>query len=107
MEECFDVYELVMGTIASDLGNKGEYDLSDEIGLKILMGGLIYRRLGWIYSELYDLLWNDIQRGKNQHQVKRGADTKKELLKCIYFCEMSGDLHHLSFYKRVLEEGMR
>ena len=104
LEECFEAYELVMGTIASDLGNKGEYDLSDKIGLKILMGGLLYRRLGWICSELYDLHWNDVQRTKNQHQVKRGADTKKEILKCIYFCEMSGDLHHLPFYKRVLEE---
>lgn len=106
LEECFDIYELVMGTIASDLGNEGEYDLSDKLGLKILIDGLFYRRLGWIADEIYDLLWNDVQREKNQHLVKRGADTKKELTKCICLCEISGDLHKIPFYKRALEKGI-
>lgn len=107
LEECFDIYELVMGTIASNLGNRGEYDLSNEIGLKILRGGLIYRRLGWIYKEKYDLVWNNIQRKKSQHSTKQSVEVKKEILKCINLCEMSGDLYELPFFEKVLEMGIK
>lgn len=106
LEECFDMYEFVMGAVASNLGNIGEYDRSDEIGLKILKYELLYRRIGRLYRELYSLLWNDAQREKEQHPVKRGADTKKELLKCIYLCEISDEMYQLSFLRKVLEEGI-
>lgn len=106
LEECFDMYEFVMGAIASDLGNEGKYDVSDEIGLKIIENGLVYRRARRIYKEKYSLLWNDVQREKNQHPVKRGADTKEELLKCIYLCELCGDTYMLSFLKNALENGI-
>lgn len=105
-EECFDMYELVMGTIASYLGNKGNYDLSDEIGMKIIEGVLMYRRLGWLHIEKYDLLWNEVQREKYQYPLKRSADIKKVLLDCIYLCELCGELSHRSFYERKLKDGM-
>lgn len=104
MEECFDMYEFVMGAVASNLGNIGEYDQSNEIGLKILRYELIYRRIGRTYKEIYSLLWNDVQREKNQHPRKRGVDTKKELLRCIYLCEICGDLHQLPFFYKKLEQ---
>lgn len=106
LEECFDMYGFVMGAVASNLGNIGEYDRSDEIGLKILKYELVYRRIGRIYKEMYSLLWNAVQREKNQHPRERGVDTKKELLKCIYLCEMCGDLHQLSFLHKKLEQGI-
>lgn len=104
IEECFDMYGFVMGAVASNLGNKGEYDLSDEIGLKILKYELIYRRIGRLHREKYALLWNAEQRKKNQHPIKRGADTKKELLKCITLCEICNDEYQLSFLKKVVKE---
>lgn len=55
MKECFGMYEFVMGIVASKLGNKGEYDYADAIGLKILKNTLIYRKLGNIYEEMYSL----------------------------------------------------
>ena len=106
-KECFNAYELVMGNVASKLGDRGDYDLSDEIGLKIVQYGLLYRRLGALAKELYALLWNDAQRQKNQHLPKRGADTKKELIKCICLCEISGNLYRVPFYKNVLEKGIK
>jgi len=107
LEECFDMYEFVMGAIASNLGNKGEYDSSDQIGIKILNYELIYRRIGRLYREKYSLLWNDVQRVKNQHPARRGADTKKELLKCIYLCEVCDVQYQLSFLRKALEEGIK
>lgn len=106
LEECFNLYGLVMGAVASSLGNIGKYDLADEIGLKILKYELLYRRIERGYRELYSLLWNDEQREKNQHPVKRGADTKKELLKCIYLCEISDNQYQLSFLRKKLREGI-
>ncbi len=105
IEECFNLYGVVMGTIASMLGNMGEYDRSDEIGLKILKYELKYRRIGRLYREAYSLLWNDVQRVKNQHPAKQDADTKKELLKCIYLCEISDNQYQLSFLKERLQKG--
>ena len=105
-EECFDAYEFVMGNVASKLGNRGDYDLSDEIGEKIIRYGLLYRRPGVLAKEIYSLLWNDAQRQKNQHLPKRGADTKKELIKCICLCEISGDFYYGPFFRNVLENGI-
>ncbi len=105
IEECFNFYGVVMGNIASKFGNMGEYDRSDEIGLKILKYELQYRRIGRLYREAYSLLWNDVQRVKNQHPAKRDADTKKELLKCIYLCEISDNQYQLSFLKERLQKG--
>lgn len=107
LEECFAMYEFVMGAVASNLGNRGEYECSDEIGLKIIKHGLLYQRIGRIYKEIYSRLWNDVQREKNQHPAKRGADTKKELLKCICLCEICDDTYQLSFLRKALEEGIR
>lgn len=105
-EECFDMYEFVMGAIASNFGNKGEYDLSDEIGIKIIKNGLLYRRMRRIYKEKYSMLWNDVQRVKNQHPAKKGVDTKKELLNCIYLCEMCDNVHQLSFLEDAMKNGI-
>ena len=106
LEECFDMYEFVMGAVASELGNKAEYDLSDKISMKILKNSLLYRRMGVLYEEIYALLWNDVQREKNQHPVKRGVDIKKELQKCIMLCEMCGDTHQIPFLIDALENGV-
>lgn len=80
--------------------------MSDEIGLKILKDGLLYQRLGRLYKEKYDLLWNEVQREKNQHHVKRDADIKKELQECVFLCEVCNDKYQLPFLKKALEKGI-
>ena len=52
IEDCFDMYEFIMGTVASKFGDKGEYDLSNKIKVKILKNSLIHRRFGNIHEEI-------------------------------------------------------
>ena len=106
ISDCLNMYEFVMGAVASFLGNKGEYDSSDEIKIKILKNTIVNHRLGVINRTLYGLLWNDEQRKKEQHPVKRDVDVKKELKKCIYFGEMCGDTQGILFLEKKLNNGM-
>ncbi len=106
IEDCLNMYEFVMGTVASHLGNKGEYDISDEIKIKILHNTIWNRRLGVIDSAMYGLLWNDVQRKKEQHPVKRDVDVREELQKCRYLCEMCFDKRGMMFFEKKLKEGM-
>ena len=106
IEECLNMYEFVMGLIASQLGNKGEYDRSDEIEIKILKTTLMHRRLGVINSALYGLLWNDVQRKKEQHLMLEDVVIKKELQKCKYLCEVWKDNIGLEFFEEKLKKGM-
>ncbi len=103
IENCLNMYEFVMRVVASNLGNRKKYDISDEINRKILFHTLINRRLGIIHSILYGLFWNNEQRKKEQHPGKVGVDIKQELIKCIHFCEMRGNLYKVPFYKAKLK----
>lgn len=105
-EDCFDIYEFVMGTVASELGNIGKYDLSDEIEQKILRLAVDYRQMRGIANRIYSLLWNNEQRKKEKHPMKRNADVEKELLKCICFSEMSDNPRNIPFFVKKLESGM-
>ena len=106
IRDCLNMYEFVMGAVANFFGNKGEYDSSDKIIEKLLENSLMHYRIASIYRALYELLWNDEQRKKEQHPVKRDVDAKKELQKCICLCEMREDIHQLSFFKKKLEDGI-
>lgn len=106
IEDCLNMYEFVMGLIASHLGDKGEYDRSDEIEMKILKNTLIHRRLSVIDSALYGLLWNDVQRKKEQHLVLEDVVVKKELQKCKCLCEMWKDTIGMEFFEEKLKNGM-
>ena len=85
IENCLNMYEFVMGIVSSRFGNRKEYDISDEINSKILSYIITNRRLGAIHTVIYELLWNNVQRKKEQHLIVDGVVIKKQLLKCIYF----------------------
>ncbi len=103
IQNCLNMYEFVMMAVSSRLGNRKEYDISDEINKKILLHTLTNRRLGIIHSAIYGLFWNAEQRKKEQHPEEEDVVTKQELIKCIYFCEMSGNLRKIPFYNKKLE----
>ena len=92
--------------VSSQLGNKGEYDISDDINVKILNSTLIHRRFRVIHRIMYELIWTDVQRKKEQYPTVLDVDKKQELMKCINFCEMSGALYRISFYSKKLENGI-
>lgn len=106
IENCLNMYEFVMTVVSSQLGNTKEYDISDKINIKILSNALLNRRIRASYSAMYNIAWNNAQREKEKHPNQEGVDIKSMLTKCIYLCEISGDLHRIPFYKEKLEKGI-
>lgn len=88
-EDCIgsyiNMYEFVMAGVASQLGNKGEYDRSDEISRIIISESLKWNRLDFIASGMYNLTWNYEQRKKEHIPVNEERDVLRDLQLCIVY----------------------
>lgn len=101
---CFiNMYEMVMDTVASELGDIGEYDKSDEISRKIIAECLYQRRSHGVHKALYNMKWNDDQRQKKGIPLQRQYDPEEELKHCVAFSELGMDRHNEEFYRRKLQ----
>ena len=62
-------YGLVMGGIASDLGNQGNYEESIAINRKIIEQSLKAKHLEYVEENIYSLMWNEEKRkGFSRHR---------------------------------------
>lgn len=100
----FHIYEFGMSAISSEFGNKGKYDISDFLKIKMLKTSLSNRTMGALHLHLYGMLWNDRQRKKKQLPTKYNIDYKEELLRCTYLAELCGNTQRIPFYKEMLNE---
>lgn len=101
---CFlGMYEIAMGCVASELGNIGEYDRSDEISRKIIKECLLQRRTFGIPRGFYNMLWNEEQRQKEGIPVRHPHDPEKELKRCIAFSELGMEKRPEEFYRGKLQ----
>lgn len=91
------MYEYLMTAISSYLGDKEEYDYSDEINRSIIGIALKNRRIKIIDSALYESLWNAQQR------EEINTDTTNEfLLKCIQMGSLSKNFYRMKLYESKL-----
>jgi len=86
------VYEFIMMTLASKLGNKEEYDISNDIMKNVIKTSLKCCRMKTIDSMLYGISWNDMQKTKNRM-------VEKELNKCMQISRMSKHIGSTKFYE--------
>lgn len=98
------VYEVVMSSVGSAWGNRGEYDRSDQYGEIILRECLAYRRLELIKTCLYNRWWNYDKRRSEGIPNSQMLDGKEELQKCIAFADMAQDKKRLQFYQDKLKQ---
>ncbi len=103
-ETVANMYELVMGTVGSQLGDWGEYDRSDEIDETIIKGCLRFRRVGNLHDSLYGRWWNHNEREKKGIPTKNMLNPVEELERCIRFAEFSHENDDIRFYERKLQE---
>jgi len=95
------VYEFIMMAVGSKLGDKGEYEKSNQIMEKILKMDLLNRRIKAIDSLLYGILWNTNQKENDiANNQKRSVD---KLIKCILMCAMSRKENNKKFYTERLK----
>lgn len=99
----WNMYEFVMSNVGSMWGNRGEYDLADLYSGRILEGCLRFRRMGLIYSSIYDRWWNYDQRKSNGIPTAQVLDDEEELSKCILFSYLAKDQRRIKNYMKKLE----
>ena len=92
-----------MGGVASELGNIGEYDRSDEISLKIITECLYQRRSFGVPGGIYNLMWNNEQRQKEGIPLQRQCNPEEALKHCIIFSKLGAEKHKEEFYNRKLQ----
>lgn len=101
---CFiNMYELVMDSVASEVGDMGQYDRSDEISLKIITECLYQRRSFGVHGGIYNLMWNNEQREKEGIPVRRQCNPEEDLKHCLVFSIIGKEKHFEEFYRRKLQ----
>lgn len=101
---CFiNRYEIVMDSVASELGDIGEYDRSDEISRKIIMECLYQRRSFAVHRGIYNVMWNNEQRQKKGIPVQCQYNQEEDLKHCIAFSELCMEKRSEKFYRKKLQ----
>lgn len=97
------LFEMIMNFVASERGNRGEYDLSDRYSDTILSGCLRFRRLGALHDCLYNRWWNHAERKRRGISLDRNSDDEDELNKCIILSHLNKQENNELLYKAKLE----
>ena len=101
---CFiSMYEIVMGGLASELGNMGEYDRSDAISWTIIRECLYQRRTFGVHGGIYNIMWNNEQRQKEGIPIRQQRNLEKDLIHCIIFSELGIERYDEQFYRKKLQ----
>ena len=96
------VYEFLMATVSSHLGDKGEYDLSNEIKHKIIKMSLKYKRMKAINNALYGILWNESQKNVERQNFK--IYQIESIKRCIQMSNLSRNVYRQKIYEGKLDE---
>lgn len=103
-ENYLRMYQFLIATVASNLGNRGKYELSNEYGRKIIKLLLVNRRLGGIHEAHYDLLWNYKKQcdvcGKNP-EIER---IKNDANRCVKLSILAKNENKRKRYEMKLDE---
>ena len=94
------IYELIMQSVASHLGNKEEYDRSDEITDRIMREGLMARRMTMLDVCVYNNLWNRLERLKESDSAEPKNYVDTELQKCVQLARLCKKVLFEDFYTK-------
>lgn len=104
LEAFAGIYELIINLVASELGNNGEFDRSDQYSDIITSGCLRSRRLGALSHSLYNRCWNHTERKQKDIPTSIHLDEKKELYQCIVLSRLDKRKNNEVFFIKMLEE---
>lgn len=94
------MFEYVMLAVASKLGDKGEYEESNNIMKDLMKMALLSRRIKALDSLIYGIMWNGKQ--KKEINITGQRLCYGEIEKCIRICSLSKLETNKNFYKTVL-----
>lgn len=99
-----NMYEFIMTGVANQLGNKGEYERSDEISRIIVSESLKWNRLNVVTSGIYNLTWNYEQRKKEHIPVSKERDVLRNLRLCIVYSRFRKSKFKEQEYREKLKQ---
>lgn len=98
LADCVSLYEFVIGYIASELGNMGEYHIALELDKKVLREDYACRRIWMMGILLYDICWTELE----QEKAGGSLAEKNEMTECLiqskllsHFCKQN---YHEKFF---------
>ena len=94
------MYQFGMSTVSSYLGDKGQFEVSNEIKKKILKLLLINRKGGGINEALYGMCWNRLQiNSQGVEHIESIQQYIKESEKILEICTLFRDKQRQCAYQ--------
>ena len=95
-------YELFASGLASYHGNIGKYELSNERSRRLIQASLLHYRMSLLSYCLYNNLWNEQQKRKNDDNKKYLQKDMNVLKQCILLSQSAKVENEIKFYKEKL-----
>lgn len=95
-------WEAIMTNASNIYGDRGEYDRSDAISIKVMKMCVHCYRMRLLNMLLYINLWNYDERKKKNIPVKQGYQEDMYLKKCITLCQINKNLERAAKLKKRL-----
>lgn len=92
------MYEFIIGYVESELGDRSEYDQSDQYSEIIIRGCLRFRRLRALSDSLYNSWWNYTERKRKDISTDRILNGEEELYRCLLLSSLSKSKNDVIFY---------
>jgi len=102
-ETVSNMYDFIMDTVGSMLGNLGHFDQSDKYNEIILTGCLRTRRSGALHGAIYGQWWNYDQRIRKGIPTTKTLDTEEEISMCIFISYLAKNKNNEDFYRAKLK----
>lgn len=97
------VYELIMGGMASFLGNFEEYELSCCLSDKMMKECLTHKRATVLADNLYNILWNHQELAKKNENILSERKNESFLKKCILLCDLLKKYNRAAFFQSKID----
>lgn len=100
LSDGISLYEYVVRYVASELGNMGEYYSAINLDKKIIREDIACRRIWLMGILLYDILWTQIEQGKEKGQLVE----KEKMTDYLNQCRLLSHFCKQTFYEKIYED---
>ena len=94
------MYEFMTDHLSSYLGNVGRYSDSIEFSQVMLKECLRHRRMVNIWTNIYNILWNETQHNASLE----GHYTNMMLEKCVLLCQLIKEYNAAAFFQNKIDK---
>jgi len=100
LPDCIAMYEYVIIYIASELGNIGEYQTAIKLDKKVLREDYACKRVWMIGNIQYDILWTEIEQGKESGQFM----DKEKMTECLRQSRLLSHFCKQTYYEKFYDD---